>query len=703
MADNFGGLTDPITKCTFYGAAAYYSGGWFLGVPAPIEPFHVKFYQYQQEWTQPPATDPGIMAPTTGWYTINLWDTYGDGWNGGMLDVYVDGTLVLNDLTLAGGYGPETQQFYANAGEYILTVYTPGGWPSENWYEILDPDDIVIATDGYGGTVPTGIGVLPPLPLLAPATGTYTVELYDTWGDGWNGGLLDVYVNNSQVLNDCTVASGFGPATYYFDANVGDEIATVYTPGSWPDENWYQILDPSAAVIAVDGAGSSIPTGIGFVSTLVTLEPNWASPLYSFDNVPVLTSYVGPAWGGWEVYQFDAYLPGPVPLAEGWVSAQINSPLGSGEWFLWWTSLNGDGLSYQRVGAKSGQGLSQVQPLSSRNGTRDQLIDDMAIGLATGVPEQIVVSEYPGTPLPPGVTVVDGGTIPPELLGPDTGEPAVLYTIDAVGIWDVVVFRPVAWTVDWYCWIKVGGVLISGPNPIPLAQVYHIFTAVDFGSKGEATVIINDNQTLPVELSSFTATLTADLFVNIAWVAQSETNHLGYNVLRGENDTLAEALQLNAVVITEGEQLGTQMSYNYLDTEVQTGTTYHYWLESLDLGGGSQFFGPISVQVTGEPGDPGIPPLPPTVTKLLPAYPNPFNPSTNIRYQLVEPATVRIEIYNVKGQLIRSYENSYSDPGYYQIMWDGRDAQGKPATSGVYLYRMTAGKYSSYKKMVLAK
>jgi len=57
----------------------------------------------------------------------------------------------------------------------------------------------------------------------------------------------------------------------------------------------------------------------------------------------------------------------------------------------------------------------------------------------------------------------------------------------------------------------------------------------------------------------------------------------------------------------------------------------------------------------------------------------------------------------VKGQLIRSYENSYSDPGYYQIMWDGRDAQGKPATSGVYLYRMTAGKYSSYKKMVLAK
>jgi len=208
-----------------------------------------------------------------------------------------------------------------------------------------------------------------------------------------------------------------------------------------------------------------------------------------------------------------------------------------------------------------------------------------------------------------------------------------------------------------------------------------------------------------VELSSFTATLTTELFVQLDWVAQSETNHLGYNVLRGETNQAADAIRLNGAVVTteDGTANGTQVSYSYLDNEVDTGFTYYYWLESLDLGGSSVLHGPVAVMVVGDPEDPGTPTPPPTVTKLLPAYPNPFNPSTNIRYQLMDPARVRIDIYNVKGQLMRVYENDHSDPGYYQINWDGRDANGKSAASGVYLYRMTAGKHTSSKKMVLAK
>ena len=193
------------------------------------------------------------------------------------------------------------------------------------------------------------------------------------------------------------------------------------------------------------------------------------------------------------------------------------------------------------------------------------------------------------------------------------------------------------------------------------------------------------------------------MFVQIAWVAQSETNHLGYNILRGESGDAEDALKLNDSIISEGTALGSQISYSYLDSEVEMETTYYYWLESVDLGGTSALHGPITVLVSGEPGDPGIPPLPPTVTQLLPAFPNPFNPSTNIRYSLVEPAKVKIEIFNVKGQLMRVFENTYETPGYYQISWDGMDSNGRKAASGVYLYRMTAGKYSSYKKMVLAK
>jgi len=220
---------------------------------------------------------------------------------------------------------------------------------------------------------------------------------------------------------------------------------------------------------------------------------------------------------------------------------------------------------------------------------------------------------------------------------------------------------------------------------------------------GGVTIMFGDDpQTLPVELSSFTATLTADMFVQVAWVAQSETNHLGYNILRAQSNQADEALKINPLIISEGENLGTQISYSYADAEVDAGSTYYYWLESVDLGGISTLYGPLSVLVTGDPNDPGTPELP-TVTKLMNAFPNPFNPNTTLRYSLKEAGKVRIEIYNLKGQMVRSYINDHATPGYYQVSWDGKDAQGRKVSSGVYMYRMSSGRYHSTKKMVLAK
>ncbi|MDP2172401.1 MAG: FlgD immunoglobulin-like domain containing protein [Candidatus Cloacimonadaceae bacterium] len=85
------------------------------------------------------------------------------------------------------------------------------------------------------------------------------------------------------------------------------------------------------------------------------------------------------------------------------------------------------------------------------------------------------------------------------------------------------------------------------------------------------------------------------------------------------------------------------------------------------------------------------------------AFPNPFNPNANIRYTLKEAGRVNIDIYNMKGQLVRSFKAEHNTPGYYQVSWDGRDTSGNPSSSGVYLYRMTSGNYSASKKMILAK
>ncbi|MDP2174112.1 MAG: choice-of-anchor D domain-containing protein, partial [Candidatus Cloacimonadaceae bacterium] len=212
------------------------------------------------------------------------------------------------------------------------------------------------------------------------------------------------------------------------------------------------------------------------------------------------------------------------------------------------------------------------------------------------------------------------------------------------------------------------------------------------------------NQTLPVELASFTATFDVSMFVKIAWVTASETNHLGYNILRGDSNNVGNAIQLNQNVITpaDGVALGTQMSYKFIDNEIYNNETYYYWLESVDLDGTSNLHGPITVLVTLDPEDPGTPPIP-LFTKLMEAYPNPFNPSTKISYSLKEAGKVRIEVYNVKGQMIRTYDNDHSTPGYYHILWDGKDTSGRNVSSGLYLYRMISGNYRESKKMVLAK
>ncbi|MCB5224705.1 MAG: carboxypeptidase regulatory-like domain-containing protein [Candidatus Cloacimonadaceae bacterium] len=93
--------------------------------------------------------------------------------------------------------------------------------------------------------------------------------------------------------------------------------------------------------------------------------------------------------------------------------------------------------------------------------------------------------------------------------------------------------------------------------------------------------------------------------------------------------------------------------------------------------------------------------VPVAATELLGNYPNPFNPETVISYSLKDATPVRLEIYNSKGQRIRVLVDETQASGWYRALWNGRDDHGKPASSGIYMYRMNAGSYSASRKMVL--
>lgn len=255
------------------------------------------------------------------------------------------------------------------------------------------------------------------------------------------------------------------------------------------------------------------------------------------------------------------------------------------------------------------------------------------------------------------------------------------------------------WNYTSGSWYNEGIVDIITNETIRDVSFFADLSAKD--SNGDWTVS-GDGQTLPVELSSLTANLTADLCVEIAWVAQSEANHNGYNILRAESQNLSEAIKINPILIDNGTQVGTLVSYNYIDQEAYSNMVYNYWLESVALNGSSEFFGPLGITI----GDPELDPLPPAIpmaTRLMNAFPNPFNPNTNIRYSLKTSGKVNISIYNVKGQLIKTFTNEHLSPGFYQVSWDGRDLTGKPMPSGIYLYQMRSSKYNEIKKMILAK
>ncbi|UCF64807.1 MAG: T9SS type A sorting domain-containing protein, partial [bacterium] len=84
-------------------------------------------------------------------------------------------------------------------------------------------------------------------------------------------------------------------------------------------------------------------------------------------------------------------------------------------------------------------------------------------------------------------------------------------------------------------------------------------------------------------------------------------------------------------------------------------------------------------------------------------FPNPFNPSTTIRFQVPRNAQVKLTVFNMLGQKVRTLLNEAMGPGYYDAVWDGRNDTGVNVSSGVYIYKFEAGNYTRVRKMMFLK
>ena len=111
----------------------------------------------------------------------------------------------------------------------------------------------------------------------------------------------------------------------------------------------------------------------------------------------------------------------------------------------------------------------------------------------------------------------------------------------------------------------------------------------------------------------------------------------------------------------------------------------------------------VSVKLAGTGNEMHATDLIPRVTELKGNYPNPFNPTTTIRYALSSDENVSIDIYNIRGQKVCSLVDAVKEAGYHTAVWSGKDNSSKQVASGIYFYKFQAGKTITMKKMILMK
>ncbi|MCD6181203.1 MAG: T9SS type A sorting domain-containing protein, partial [Candidatus Cloacimonetes bacterium] len=188
-------------------------------------------------------------------------------------------------------------------------------------------------------------------------------------------------------------------------------------------------------------------------------------------------------------------------------------------------------------------------------------------------------------------------------------------------------------------------------------------------------------------LTSFTATLAQETTANIQWTVESESGIVGYYVYRSETD-YSQAVAISDLIHADNTPFS--HSYSFIDTELEYEHTYNYWLESINSDGTTNQWGPQEITLEGAPA-----PQLPQVTSLEGNYPNPFNPSTMLKFSVKENEEATLTIFNAKGQQVLKEKFA---PGYHEYEWNA-DAQ----ASGLYFYRLSSPSFSQVRKMMLLK
>jgi len=255
----------------------------------------------------------------------------------------------------------------------------------------------------------------------------------------------------------------------------------------------------------------------------------------------------------------------------------------------------------------------------------------------------------------------------------------VHYSLDDGENWTAIAERiPNAGTVQW----KVP--IATSDECRVMVTIYRNDEPIGMGMSPETFTI---GMPLAVTVTGFEGTIEDGAAV-MRWTTGLEVGTEGFHLLRSEAENGAYRRVTEEMIPAHGGVKGA--SYEYRDGSVQPNRRYFYKLEEVEVNGPGTLHGPYEVVYK-------------LTFSLEQNAPNPFNPTTTIRFSVADDSHVRLIVYDVAGRRVRTLVDGNRRANVYKEVWDGTNDAGQSVATGVYFYRITAGKFVQTKKMLLLK
>jgi len=209
-------------------------------------------------------------------------------------------------------------------------------------------------------------------------------------------------------------------------------------------------------------------------------------------------------------------------------------------------------------------------------------------------------------------------------------------------------------------------------------------------------VLASQDQSLPVTLSSFTGEVTAN-GVSLHWVTESEYQNQGFILERSLNKSNGYQIITDYKTNPDLKVAGStpaRTKYSFIDSHVKTGETYWYRLSDVDFNGTVAEHNDRALKITVEPPSPEKN----FQYNLKPAYPNPFNATTEISYTIARKEKVTIELYDLNGRSVMTLSNAIQNPGPHTLYLSIPEL-----SSGIYFVHLQTPNYQKSQQIVLLK